>query len=105
MFLLTYKFDIGVTWCLSTTTTVGLDHIKDYDPSKGFPLTTGPWQVTSGTPEQKIIDRRDSWWGDGVADLGQFGKMPGPARVVYLPTPDQTVRSQALISEPSTTQQ
>ena len=100
MFLLTYKFDIGVYMVpehhykdQDWTT------FKDYDPSKGWPLSTGPWKVTSGTPEQKIIDRHDSWWGEGVSDLGQFGKLPGPKRVVYLPTPDQTVRSQSLISD------
>ncbi|MCH7983173.1 MAG: ABC transporter substrate-binding protein [Chloroflexi bacterium] len=100
MFLLTYKFDIGVYmvpehhYSAQDWTT-----FKDYDPAKGWPLSTGPWKVVSGTPEQKIIDRRDSWWGEGVADLGQFGKLPGPKRVVYLPTPDQTVRAQALISD------
>jgi peptide/nickel transport system substrate-binding protein len=100
MFLLTYKFDIGVYmvpehhYSSQDWTT-----FKDYDPAKGFPLSTGPWQVISGSPEQKIIDRRDSWWGEGVSDLGQFGKLPGPKRVIYLPTPDQTVRSQALISD------
>ena len=100
MFLLTYKFDIGVYmvpehhYSAQDWTT-----FKDYDPAKGWPLSTGPWKVVSGTPEQKIIDRRDSWWGVGVADLGQFGKLPGPKRVVYLPTPDQTVRAQALISD------
>ena len=99
-FLLTYKFDIGVYmvpehhYSAQDWTT-----FKDYDPAKGWPLSTGPWKVVSGTPEQKIIDRRDSWWGVGVADLGQFAKLPGPKRVVYLPTPDQTVRAQALISD------
>ncbi|MBT7077866.1 MAG: hypothetical protein HN926_00675, partial [Chloroflexi bacterium] len=100
MFLLTYKFDIGVYmvpehhYSSQDWTT-----FKDYDPAKGFPLSTGPWKVISGSPEQKIIDRNDSWWGEGVSDLGQFGKLPGPQRVIYLPTPDQTVRSQALISD------
>ena len=100
MFLLTYKFDIGVYmvpehhYSSQDWTT-----FKDYDPAKGWPLSTGPWKVASGTPEQKIIDRLDSWWGEGVADLGQFNKLPGPKRVIYLPTPDQTVRAQSMISD------
>ena len=100
MFLLTYKFDIGVymvpehhysnkDWTTFT----------DYDPSKGFPLSTGPWQVVSGTPEQKIIDRRDSWWGVGKSDLGAYAQLPEPLRIIYLPTPDQTARAQALIAD------
>ena len=100
MFLLTYKFDIGVYmvpehhYSDKDWTT-----FKDYDPAKGWPLSTGPYKVVSGTPEQKIIDRRDSWWGVGLSDLGQFAKLPGPKRVVYLPSPDQTVKAQALISD------
>lgn len=106
-FLLAYKFDIGVYmvpehhYSKQDWTT-----FKDYDPAKGWPLTTGPWRVTKGTAEQKIIDRADSWWGDGLTDepkgadgggLGQFGRLPDVKRVIYLPTPDQTARAASLI--------
>ena len=106
-FLLAYKFDIGVYmvpehhYSKQDWTT-----FKDYDPAKGWPLTTGPWRVTKGSAEQKIIDRADSWWGDGLTDapkgadgggLGQFGRLPSVERVIYLPTPDQTARSFALV--------
>jgi len=99
-FFMSYKFDIGVYMVpehhykdKDWTT------FKDFDVEKGWPLTTGPWRVVAGTPEQKILDRRDSWWGDGVADLGQYGKLPEVERLIYLPTPDQTARAQALISD------
>ena len=106
-FLLAYKFDIGVYmvpehhYSKQDWTT-----FKDYDPAKGWPLTTGPWRVAKGSAEQKIIDRADSWWGDGLTDapkgadgggLGQFGRLPSVKRVIYLPTPDQTARAASLI--------
>jgi peptide/nickel transport system substrate-binding protein len=99
-FLLAYKFDIGV-YMVPEHHYSGKDWttFKDYDPAKGFPLSTGPWKVVSGTAEQKIIDRRDSWWGDGLAELGQYGKLPVVLRNLYLPTPDQSMRAQALISD------
>ncbi|MEE8078277.1 MAG: ABC transporter substrate-binding protein, partial [Pseudomonadales bacterium] len=100
MFLLTYKFDIGV-YMVPEHHYGGQDWttFTDYDPDKGWPLTTGPWRVVSGSPEQKIIDRRPSWWGEGVAQLGQYAQLPEIERVIYLPTPDQTARAQALISD------
>ena len=99
-FLLAYKFDIGV-YMVPEHHYSGKDWttFKDYDPAQGFPLSTGPWKVVSGTAEQKIVDRRDSWWGDGLAELGQYGKLPVVLRNLYLPTPDQTVRAQGLISD------
>jgi peptide/nickel transport system substrate-binding protein len=100
MFLLTYKYDIGV-YMVPEHHYNGQDWttFTDYDPSKGWPLSTGPWQVVSGTPEQKVIDRRDSWWGVGQSDLGAYAKLPEMERIIYLPTPDQTARAQALIAD------
>ncbi len=101
MFLLTYKFDIGV-YMVPEHHYSGRDWptFEDYDPAKGWPITTGPFKVISGTPEQKIIDRRDSWWGEGVAGLGRYGQLPAVERVIYLPsTGDQTLTAQALISD------
>ena len=71
-FLLTYKFDIGV-YIVPQHHYEGRDWTTfgDYDRDKGWPLSTGPWQVTT-SPEQKIFDRRDSWWGDGVSRLGRI---------------------------------
>jgi len=100
MFLLTYKYDIGV-YMVPEHHYSGKDwpSFTDYDEEKGWPLTTGPWRVARGTPEQKIIDRRDSWWGEGVAQLGQYAQLPEVERIIYLPTPDQTARAQSLIAD------
>ncbi len=98
-FLLTYKFDIGV-YIVPEHHYKGRDWTTfgDYDRDKGWPLSTGPWQVTTST-EQKIFDRRDSWWGDGVADLGDYAQLPNVKRIIYIPGVPQEQRAQALIAD------
>ena len=98
-FLLTYKFDIGV-YIVPQHHYDGRDWTSfgDYDRDKGWPLSTGPWQVTT-TTEQKIFDRRDSWWGEGVADLGPYGVLPEVERIIYIPGVPQEQRAQALIND------
>ena len=98
-FLLTYKFDIGV-YIVPQHHYHGRDWTEfgDYDREKGWPLSTGPWQVTTST-EQKIFDRRDSWWGEGVADLGDYGRLPRVKRIIYIPGVPQEQRAQALIND------
>ncbi len=99
MFLMTYKFDIGV-YIVPEHHYKGRDWAEfgDYDREKGWPLSTGPWQVTT-TTEQKIFDRRDSWWGENASDLGEYGKLPEVKRIIYIPGVPQEQRSQALVNE------
>ena len=98
-FLLTYKFDIGV-YIVPEHHYHGRDWTTfgDYDRDKGWPLSTGPWQVTTST-EQKIFDRRDSWWGEGVADLGDYAQLPNVKRIIYIPGVPQEQRAQSLIAD------
>ena len=35
---------------------------KHFDLAKGWPVTTGPWKVTAASLEQKVFDRRPTWW-------------------------------------------
>jgi peptide/nickel transport system substrate-binding protein len=83
---ITYKFDIGVF--------IAPKHIFEnedfttfthWDLAKGWPVTTGPWRVVYSAPEQKVLDRADSWWG---VDAG-VGQLPAPRRFVYLPDPGE----------------
>ena len=98
-FLLTYKFDIGV-YIVPEHHYKGRDWTTfgDYDREKGWPLSTGPWQITTST-EFKHFDRRDSWWGEGVADLGEYGVLPEVKKIIYIPGVPQEQRSQALIND------
>ena len=84
-FLLTYKFDIGV-YIVPEHHYKGRDWTTfgDYDREKGWPLSTGPWQITTST-EFKHFDRRDSWWGEGVADLGPYGVLPEVKKIILHP--------------------
>ena len=99
MFLLTYKFDIGV-YIVPEHVFQGQDWttFKAFDVDKGLPVTTGPWRITAGTPEQKIFTRADHWWGEGLSDLKGYGLLPEVERIIYLPgTGDQQTTAQALI--------
>ncbi len=70
--LLTYHFDIGV-YMLPKHIFEGQDvsTFSHFDLAKGLPVTTSPWRVVHSSPQQKILDRADDWWGvaAGVAPL------------------------------------
>jgi peptide/nickel transport system substrate-binding protein len=51
------------------------------DLSKGWPIGTGPWKLVSSSPDQKVYERRDDWWG---AKTG-FQRLPKPKRIIILP--------------------
>ena len=59
-----YKFDIGV-YIAPKHIFEGQDWatFTHWDLAKGWPVTTGPWRVVYSAPEQKVLDRADSWWG------------------------------------------
>src|SRR5215217_939793 len=81
-----YKFDIGV-YIVPKHIFEGQDweSFTYFDIAKSWPVTTGPWRVVYSAPEQKVLDRADSWWGieAGVAEL------PAMKRFVYLPDPGE----------------
>jgi peptide/nickel transport system substrate-binding protein len=93
-FLCTYKYDIGVP-IVPKHIFSGQDwtKFKNFDLAKGWPVTTGPWQVVFSSPEQKIIDRRDDWW---AAKAGLV-KMPQVERIIYLPFVGETQTAEAAI--------
>lgn len=68
----------------------------NYDPAKGYPVTTGAWRVVFADPTQRIIDRVktcEEWWGC------KSGFMPLPAveRFVLLTGLNDAQRAQAMI--------
>ncbi len=92
--LLTYKYDIGVYMVPKHIFESAGDwtNFKFFDLEKGWPVTTGPWKVVAGSPEQKIFDLRDDWW----AVKAGLTQMPKVQRMIYLPITDQTAGVQAL---------
>lgn len=65
-----------------------------YDPSKGWPVGTGPYTLAQATPQQKVFDLNPNYWG---AKTG-FKPLPKIQRVIYLPNQDDTLATQRLIN-------
>ena len=80
--MLSYKYDIGLH-IVPKHIFEGQDWQKftAFDLDKGWPVTTGPWKVVNVSPTQKVMDRRDSWWGVAAG----VGKLPEVERIVLLP--------------------
>lgn len=94
-YFMTYKYDIGV-YIVPKHIYEGQDWttFKAFDLEKGWPVTTGPFTVVAASPEQKIFDRRDTWW---AAEQG-LAPMPEMERVVRLPAPPEQQAIQAFIT-------
>ena len=95
-YFMTYKFDIGL-YIVPKHIFEGEDWLEftNFDISAGLPVTTGPWQVVQTSPEQKIINRRDSWW---AVDQGLVEALPEVLQIVYVPNPGETQMAQAVIA-------
>jgi peptide/nickel transport system substrate-binding protein len=95
-FFMTYKYDIGV-YIVPKHIFEGQDwaSFKHYDPAKGWPVSTGPWQVTNASLQQKVFDRRPSWW---AADA-KLAPLPQVLRNIWLPGVGEQQMAQAMISD------
>ncbi len=51
-----------------------------YDKAKGWPIGTGPYKLTTASPNQFVWDRDDNWWG---AKAG-FHALPEPLRLIWV---------------------
>ncbi len=90
-------------WCQDQGFPIVPEHIfagKDqvsftnFDMAQGWPITTGPWKLVYSSPDQKIWDRRDDWWG---AKAG-FRKMPAMKRIIVLPKYEDRKKAELLAS-------
>jgi len=77
-------------WSVKIWTTPGIvpEHIwrdkdpmnfKNYDPSKGWPVFTGPYRLKSISNTKFVYERDDKWWG---AKSG-WKELPEPERLVW----------------------
>lgn len=94
-FFATYKYDIGV-YMVPKHIFEGQDwtSFRAYDLAKGWPVTTGPWKVVESSLQQKVFDRRDSWW----AAEQKLAPMPQILRNIWLPFAGEQEAAQSLIT-------
>jgi peptide/nickel transport system substrate-binding protein len=94
-FFATYKYDIGI-YIVPKHIFQGQDwtSFKAFDITKGWPVTTGPWKVVESSLQQKVFDRRDSWW----AAEQKLAPMPQILRNIWLPFVGEQESAQALIT-------
>ena len=92
--LLTYHFDIGV-YMLPKHIFEGQDvsTFTHFDMEKGWPVTTSPWRVVHASPQQKILDRADDWWGVAAGVAG----LPAMERFILLPDQGEQQLVQSII--------
>lgn len=94
-FFASYKYDIGI-YIVPKHIFQGQDWttFKHYDLAKGWPVTTGPWKVVASSLQQKVFDRRDSWW----AAEAKLAPMPQILRNIWLPQVGEQETAQAQIT-------
>lgn len=94
-FFVSYKYDIGV-YIVPKHIFQGQDwsSFKHFDMAKGWPVTTGPWKVVASSLQQKIFDRRDTWW----AAERKLVPMPKILRNIWLPMVGEQETAQAQIT-------
>ncbi|MBZ0286452.1 MAG: ABC transporter substrate-binding protein, partial [Anaerolineae bacterium] len=67
---------------------------KFYDPEQGWPVTTGPYTLTSVSETEFIYDLNPEYWGAEVEGIG----MPAPQRLIWVePGPEEA--SAALMAD------
>ena len=67
---------------------------SNFDPKKGWPVFTGPYNMALSEPGQRVWDLRSDWW---AAKIG-FQKLPEVKRLIYLTYMEETKRVQNLIT-------
>jgi peptide/nickel transport system substrate-binding protein len=59
-----------------------------YDPTKGWPVGTGPYRLVRTGSDSIVYDRRETWW---AVETKLVAKMPEVQRIVYRPTTPDAV--------------
>jgi peptide/nickel transport system substrate-binding protein len=92
---MTFRADIGVP-IVPQHIWEGQDptSFKNYDPSKGWPVGTGPYKLVSTDVQQKVWDVRSDWW---AAKTG-FHQPPEVTRLIFLPGMNEITMAQMMIA-------
>lgn len=67
-----------------------------WDVEKGWPVYTGPYQLTKFEATVKHFDRRYEWW---AYETGLIDHMPEPERVTHLPFTSDTLAAEMIIND------
>ena len=67
---------------------------KNFDRAKGWPVVSGPYDLSISVPQQRVYDLREDWW---AAKIG-FRELPKVERIIYLTFMEETKRVQNLIA-------
>jgi peptide/nickel transport system substrate-binding protein len=94
-FFAAYKYDIGI-YIVPKHIFASQDwtSFKHFDTAKGWPVTTGPWQVVESSLQQKVFERRPNWW----AAEQKLAPMPQVERNIWLPMVNEQNTAQAQIT-------
>lgn len=60
----------------------------NYDPARGLPLGTGPYELVKADSNSLFFDLRDEWW---ALDAGLVERMPLIERIVYVPATQESM--------------
>ena len=92
---LTFRADVGVP-IVPQHIWDGQDpsSFKNYDPSRGWPVGTGPYKLVSEDVQQRIWDVRPDWW---AAKTG-FHALPQVTRLIFLPGMNEITMAQMMIA-------
>lgn len=90
------KFDTGIWW-VPAHIFQDVEEVQGfgfYDPEKGWPVVTGPFNCVSWTPQQQVMDRRDDWWASNIG----FAELPQVERIIAIPVAGEERMSQMMIN-------
>jgi len=92
---LTFRADVGIP-IVPQHIWEGQDpsSFTNFDPSKGWPIGTGPYKLVSEDVQQRIWDVRPDWW---AAKTG-FRPLPQVSRLVFLPGMNEITMAQMMIA-------
>jgi peptide/nickel transport system substrate-binding protein len=93
----TFRFDRGI-YLVPKHIWEGVEtplEFTHFDVEKGYPVVSGPYQITRFEPQVKHFDRRYEWW---AYDIGLIDHMPEVERLVNIGFSGEEVAAQMIIN-------
>ena len=93
----TFRFDRGVYMVpkhIYETVEGDYREFMFQDFEKGWPVVTGPYQITRDETQHKYFDLRYEWWADKIGLM----RMPRVERIIMLPFSEHTLAAELIIN-------